>query len=288
MLSKAINSLLEQTFTHWELIIIDDGSTDNTKEIINQFEDSRIKYFYQENAERSAARNNGIKHAIGQYICFIDSDDYYEIDRLQRLYTVINKKHQTVCLYYTGIKIKKEGSKEIIERAEAISPEINLSLIDVLYAMIHCQQVIAHKNVFTSEQFNETIRIGEDMELWSRIILKHKIYYLKNQASIVLVEHPNRTIALHKNTGVELLKTLHIIFNNPLLKNKIKKTAKTKLLSNCYFTIARHYIYQNNKYQAILNLLKSIAIAPFHPQTKHKFYLINQLILNKKTDYATH
>jgi len=79
LISKAIESVIAQSFVNWELIIVDDGSTDKTMDLIASYQekDTRIRYIYQENAERSAARNNGIDHAKGEYICFLDSDDYY-------------------------------------------------------------------------------------------------------------------------------------------------------------------------------------------------------------------
>jgi len=81
MIPKAIESVLQQTFVEWELIIIDDGSIDNTAEIVKTYTDSRIKYIWQENQERSVARNKGISIAKGRYICFLDSDNkYYEKD----------------------------------------------------------------------------------------------------------------------------------------------------------------------------------------------------------------
>ena len=78
-ITKAIESVINQTYKNWELIVIDDGSTDNTEEIIQKFikKEKRITYYYQKNQERSAARNNGIKRAKGDYICFLDSDDLY-------------------------------------------------------------------------------------------------------------------------------------------------------------------------------------------------------------------
>ena len=91
-LEKAINSIVDQTYYNWELIIIDDGSTDKTKELIDKFQikDSRIIYLYQKNQERSAARNNGIKNSRGKYICFLDSDDEFKPNHLQLFSEVIN------------------------------------------------------------------------------------------------------------------------------------------------------------------------------------------------------
>src|ERR1051325_3991500 len=68
---KPIDSVLAQKFSSWELIIVDDGSTDNTGQVVKSFTDSRIHYVYQSNQERSAARNTGIKNSKGQYICFL-------------------------------------------------------------------------------------------------------------------------------------------------------------------------------------------------------------------------
>ena len=86
VLAKAIESVINQRYTNWELIIIDDGSNDNTREVVQQFNDPRINYVYQENTERSQARNNGIKLAKGLYICFLDSDDEYCDNHLVAFY----------------------------------------------------------------------------------------------------------------------------------------------------------------------------------------------------------
>lgn len=74
-LGKAIASVLAQTYTNWELIVVDDGSTDNTKELIGSLEDERIHYEHTDNGGPSRARNYGIKHAKGEWVMYLDSDD---------------------------------------------------------------------------------------------------------------------------------------------------------------------------------------------------------------------
>lgn len=77
-LPHAVNSVLAQTFTDWEAIIVDDGSTDNTREVAAQFTDERVRYVHQENRGLSGARNTGIRAAQGAYLAFLDADDEWE------------------------------------------------------------------------------------------------------------------------------------------------------------------------------------------------------------------
>ena len=87
---NAINSVLNQTYKNWELIIIDNKSTDNTKKIVDQFKNSNF-FFYEldNNGIIAKSRNHGISKARGEYICFLDSDDWWESNKLQKVYRSI-------------------------------------------------------------------------------------------------------------------------------------------------------------------------------------------------------
>ena len=82
---RCIQSVLDQTYTEWEMIIVDDGSKDDTLDICQSYDDNRIRVLHKENGGVSSARNHGLKFAQGDYIAFIDSDDFIEIDYLQHL-----------------------------------------------------------------------------------------------------------------------------------------------------------------------------------------------------------
>jgi len=86
LLKKAIQSVIDQTISDWELVVVDDGSTDETKETVTKFEKENIRYVFQKNQKLGAARNTGIKNARGKYICFLDDDDYYLENYLQVFY----------------------------------------------------------------------------------------------------------------------------------------------------------------------------------------------------------
>ena len=105
MIHNAIESVTSQTRKDWELVIVDDGSTDNTKYLVEKYlkKDDRVKYFFQENQERSAARNNGIKKAKGDWICFLDSDDFFHKSHLEEFYNLIRKNNGNKGIYFSGL-----------------------------------------------------------------------------------------------------------------------------------------------------------------------------------------
>ena len=89
-IKQSISSVLSQTFKEFELIVVDDGSTDSTKKIINSFKDDRIKYIYQKNQGVSAARNNAIKTSKGSWLAFLDADDVWVKDVLEVYFKYID------------------------------------------------------------------------------------------------------------------------------------------------------------------------------------------------------
>ena len=101
-ISEAITSVIEQTYSHWELIIIDDGSTDQTAAIVRKFQqtDSRISYYYQCNTKQAAARNNGVAKAKGEWIAYLDADDLWLKNKLEKQLTTASLSAATVI--YTG------------------------------------------------------------------------------------------------------------------------------------------------------------------------------------------
>lgn len=93
LISRAIKSIQNQTFRNWELIVVDDGSTDNTKDVVQNFidKDARIKYILKGNSGAAHSRNVGVAHSNGQYITFLDSDDEAKEDWLEKIIAVINE-----------------------------------------------------------------------------------------------------------------------------------------------------------------------------------------------------
>lgn len=110
LVGRAIQSVLDQMYQDFEIIVVDDGSGDNTEEIINGFTDTRIRYVkHQKNKGGSAARNTGIKLAKGKYIAFQDSDDEWLPDKLEKQMKAFKKASDEVGVVYTGFHRIKDG-----------------------------------------------------------------------------------------------------------------------------------------------------------------------------------
>ena len=271
----AINSLLNQTCDDWELIIIDDGSTDNTKEVVEQFSkrDPRIKYFYQKNSERSAARNNGINKTKGNYICFIDSDDLYEDSYLNSLHEFIHNNESTKGMFFCNVSRLENGIKEKVPH-EALENYANpIEYILLSKETVIPARVCIHKEILKLNQFDETLNVSEDAELFTRIIAKFPLIQLDYYGAIYTIHNENTT-NLKNNPFLGQLKSLNKIICNESVKPFIsKRTRKTKF-SSCYFGIAKYHLMKKNMFLARYYLVLSIVKKIHAKNTKHKLYLL--------------
>ena len=175
----AIESVINQIYNNWELIIVDDGSTDNTKEVVSSYNDYRIRYIYQENQERSVARNNGINNARGEYICFLDSDDYFLDNHLTITSKHISLNNSPIAMFYV--------KPRIIFKRDFNTYEV------ILKSIIHPQHTCIHSKILQTHLFNPILSIAEDIELWMRIAVEYPLINI-DKDTVVIQEHEGRTV----------------------------------------------------------------------------------------------
>jgi glycosyltransferase involved in cell wall biosynthesis len=190
-LKYAIQSVLDQSFTFWELIIVDDGSTDDTELIISKYNDPRIHYIKQTNQERGAARNNGIKNAKGSWICFLDSDDYLLPNHLQLAFYYKQSK-LNLKVFHLNYETRNIENKLILPSLN--KPKILNKLLKRINP-ISCNGMFVQKELFKQFQFSEIRDLSgtEDYYLWLNIAAFHPIYNF-NDVTSVLVIHPERSM----------------------------------------------------------------------------------------------
>ena len=179
-LSSTIQSVLQQTYFNWTLTIIDDGSTDNTQEVVASFNDARITYVYQENAERSAARNKGIAHTEAEWLCFLDSDDVLLPEHLHVLASFIENQKPSPGLIATGL-ITQQG--QITKKKAFLALQKNV-LEEIGSKFLIPTQVCVHRSVLEKDQFDVRFRLWEDTHLWLRIAAQYPVYQIEEYTAI--------------------------------------------------------------------------------------------------------
>ncbi len=191
-ITRSINSVLGQIHTDFELIVVDDGSTDGTRTQIEQYTDDRIRYVYQENGGVSAARNKGILESKGQYICFLDSDDEWKPDHLTVLCKLI-EKYRSCGLYVTGYDIRL-GNGEVIHKSQEILRSIDeedfesdngYDLLNRHGYFLNTNTVCCRRDVFDQlGLFVNGVKNGEDDDMWYRIFAYYSLAISKAVTTI--------------------------------------------------------------------------------------------------------
>ncbi len=186
---KAVESVVDQTFADWELIVVDDCSTDGSAAIVEQIVDPRIRIVrLEENGGVGSARNRGVAESTAPFVCFLDADDWWKPTFLEEMAALI-ERHPDAGIYGTGYYIVKNGKKRVapIGIDEGFTEgEINYCQV---YAKTLCMPLTSISVCIPRRVFDEAggfpvgITLGEDFLLWLRIALKHKTVLLNKPLS---------------------------------------------------------------------------------------------------------
>jgi len=175
-ISNAIQSVIDQDFQNWELIIVDDGSSDDTENVCRRYTDKRIKYYFQNNQGRSSARNYGIKMSNGKYLSFLDDDDLYYPDFLSEMYNHLSTKGFPKAIFMCQQDEKLENGIIIKPLKKDFFAENQAKFI-LKYAN-NFQSFCTSKEILNSITFDERFELGEDFHILLRIVLQFPLYYI--------------------------------------------------------------------------------------------------------------
>lgn len=194
---KAIQSVLNQSYSNFEFLIIDDCSTDNSVEIIKGFQDNRIRLFQlSENSGAAASRNYGIIQSKGKYISFLDSDDYYEKDFLKRTRLELESSKENVGFCWTGVRYFENQNK----KEYCWSPDKKCTPYLTFLNSLHIgtnSGISVKKEVFnTCGYFREDLPAAEDTEFFLRITQNFGYTYIPD---ILINIHKDGSDRLSKN-----------------------------------------------------------------------------------------
>ena len=169
-LKEALMSVVNQTFSNWEAIVIDDGSTDDTQRVTAQFVDPRIRYIYQENQGLSGARNTGIRASNSEIIALLDADDIWQNDYLETMVTPLISQPEVVAVYCGFQYIDQDGHEVGIPSLKVVPPEKFREYFANNGSWLVPSGVVFRK-VFAEKEgcFDESLRAVEDADLWDKM-----------------------------------------------------------------------------------------------------------------------
>lgn len=274
IISNTINSVLCQKFEDWELIIVDDGGQDETEEVVQKFEDSRIKYFWIENGERGAARNYGTKKSVGKYIFFLDSDDLIYENHLSHAKKMIDKLDKPAFFHsrYEEVYPDRRAKVEILNKKK-------------IWSIIQKQnkfacQFFLRKDIALNFPFSvdRNLKIGEDWLVILKVGLKYHLN-VSNQITAALVQHDSRSM--------KIINPDDAIYSRDLIICELKKEAKvkeTKIIKNVYYELsslaALSASINKNRLKALKLISNLFFINPFRVMSeKRTLAIIKHLLI---------
>ena len=207
-IKNTIQSILNQKYQKFEVIIVNDGSTDNSAKIVESIDDERVRLVHQKNQGVSAARNRGIIEAKCEWIAFLDGDDLWEKDHLQELIKMMHIL-PNYKVYVTSFKFSDDRIMFKHERSENIFSIENYYREAMYEDLIWTSIVAINKACFDKVgYFNTQLNRGEDVDLWARLAKHYTIIKSSKITAIYRIDAENRT-SISKN-----VERLHVYYYN--------------------------------------------------------------------------
>ena len=284
---KAISSVIYQNYQSFEIIVIDDGSTDNTEEIVRNIDHPKLIYIKTKNSERGAARNRGMEIAKGSYITFLDSDDFYYRNYLENAYGSI-LKYDFPSFFHLRYEVRDSNGK-IIFKLKKIENEDYSILVKGNY--FSCMGIFMKREISEKLKFNEdrTLAGSEDWELWLRVVSN---YGLKTDPTIssCMIQHEQRSVMEGLESKLVRRKELALkyAFDDPNTKKVYGKYYK-KISGFLDTYISLHLVLAYKNLAALKYLLKATKVYPKIIFSRRVIAILKHLLFNlfqkpKKTD----
>jgi glycosyltransferase involved in cell wall biosynthesis len=265
VIHRAIDSILQQTYKNVELIVVDDGSTDNTSDTLASYKD-KLTVIHQNNAGPSAARNRGVEASRGQIIAFLDSDDLYMPTKIERQVDIMQKLDKSVpCCLCNAIVHFPDGRKKTSFDLAPIKPSYrvgiwkNVARILSTRFVLFTQSVAVHRKVLTRiGGFDESFSIMEDHALALHLSLVGPWAYIQDPLVIYHADKPEGLSYRARKEKIQLQKVMVRMYSKILHDNRIEcPKTRRRIEHNLKNAQRRLHVSQENSEQAIYRMVLS-------------------------------
>lgn len=203
-LKEAIDSVLAQTHENWELLLVNDGSTDKSKAMVKTFDDSRIRYFEQENKGVSAARNVALNEMKGDFFCFLDADDQLTENSL-RSRLLIFAKDEKIGFVDGGVRCMNYESQDVVR--SYLPSFVGNPLKELCMLRSSCffgPSWMIKKEVVGMTRFSEGMTHSEDLDFYIQLAFRHQVRYMYAFTDEVILHYRvSKTSAMNNLSGLE-------------------------------------------------------------------------------------
>lgn len=280
LLPETIISVLEQRFRDFELIVVDDGSTDDTRRVLEPFA-SRIRYFYQENAGPSAARNLGVRHAAAPWIAIQDSDDLSRANHLHTLYAFVQSHPECEFVFANGGYLGglEHNRETIIPPAKSMRlAKRGVELVDIFdKSIVRLQASLISRSAYEAlGGHDESLRICMDLDLAFRLLMNFPIGYIDE----VVFSYRKHTGNIGRNEELRLTENIRVI--EKLLRDFPEAAAQigerriARRLAYRYYRLAKGRWKKKQNADARLSLDEAVALHPTN--FKYRVYQLAWLL----------
>ena len=254
LLKRALHSVNNQTFVPREIIVVDDGSSDGTKDwVLERFPD--VRYIYQDNSGVSSARNSGIKEAIGSWIAFLDSDDEWMSNKLEQQKGVINSFQEAWLCHTNEIWIRNGVRVNQMKKHQKYGGNVFENCLDI--CRISPSSVLIKKEVFEMVGlFDESLKVCEDYDLWLRITAVLPVIFLDQPLIIKYGGHTDQLSRVDSGIEKYRIQSLEKILSSNSLSISQSKIAISQLIKK--LKIFSNGLEKRNKYEELNNYIKKI------------------------------